>query len=210
MLHICFKILFDWQMFDFNINPEQKRGLVIIFALTIGLGGFYFFNSRPSAQPVLIQDMATDIVQESIENDAVPLIVNVAGKVNNPGVYQLPQGSRVVDAIEAAGMQLKGVDISDINLARVLVDGEQILVGGLKVSNGKAVAKKITTDNPLDINRATLAQLDTLPGIGPVTAQRIIAYRSKVGRINSVDELKKISGLGGMKFEEIKPLLRIL
>jgi len=210
LLHICFKILFDWQMFDFNINPEQKRGLVIIFALTIGLGGFYFFNSRPSAQPVLIQDMATDIVQESIENDAVPLIVNVAGKVNNPGVYQLPQGSRVVDAIEAAGMQLKGVDISDINLARVLVDGEQILVGGLKVSNGKAVAKKITTDNPLDINRATLAQLDTLPGIGPVTAQRIIAYRSKVGRINSVDELKKISGLGGMKFEEIKPLLRIL
>jgi len=197
-------------MFDFNINPEQKRGLVIIFALTIGLGGFYFFNSRPSAQPVLIQDIATDIVQESIENDAVPLIVNVAGKVNNPGVYQLPQGSRVVDAIEAAGMQLKGVDISDINLARVLVDGEQILVGGLKVSNGKAVAKKITTDNPLDINRATLAQLDTLPGIGPVTAQRIIAYRSKVGRINSVDELKKISGLGGMKFEEIKPLLRIL
>jgi len=197
-------------MFDFNINPEQKRGLVIIFALTIGLGGFYFFNSRPSAQPVLIQDIATDIVQESIENDAVPLIVNVAGKVNNPGVYQLPQGSRVVDAIEAAGMQLKGVDISDINLARVLVDGEQILVGGLKVSNGKAVAKKITTDNPLDINRATLAQLDTLPGIGPVTAQRIIAYRSKVGRINSLDELKKISGLGGMKFEEIKPLLRIL
>jgi competence protein ComEA len=197
-------------MFDFNINPEQKRGLVIIFALTIGLGGFYFFNSRPSAQPVLIQDMATDIVQESIENDAVPLIVNVAGKVNNPGVYQLPQGSRVVDAIEAAGMQLKGVDISDINLARVLVDGEQILVGGLKVYKGKAVAKKITTDNPLDINRATLAQLDTLPGIGPVTAQRIIAYRSKVGRINSVDELKKISGLGGMKFEEIKPLLRIL
>jgi competence protein ComEA len=197
-------------MFDFNINPEQKRGLVIIFALTIGLGGFYFFNSRPSAQPVLIQDMATDIVQESIENDAIPLIVNVAGKVNNPGVYQLPQGSRVVDAIEAAGMQLKGVDISDINLARVLVDGEQILVGGLKVSNGKAVAKKITTDNPLDINRATLAQLDTLPGIGPITAQRIIAYRSKVGRINSLDELKKISGLGGMKFEEIKPLLRIL
>jgi competence protein ComEA len=154
--------------------------------------------------------MVTDIVQESIENESVPLIINVAGKVNNPGVYQLPQGSRVVDAIEAAGMQLKGVDISDINLARVLVDGEQILVGGLKVANGKAVAKKITTDNPLDINRATLAQLDTLPGIGPVTAQRIIAYRSKVGRINSLDELKKISGLGGMKFEEIKPLLRIL
>ena len=197
-------------MFDFNLNPEQKRGLVISFALTIGLGGFYFFNSRPSAQPVLMQEVLTDTSQESFASNSAQLIINVAGKVSNPGVYQLPQGSRVVDAIEAAGMQLKGVDISDINLARVLVDGEQILVGGLKLSNGKASTKKITTDSPLDINRATLTQLDTLPGIGPVTAQRIIAYRSKVGRINSLDELKKISGLGGMKFEEIKPLLRIL
>jgi len=197
-------------MFDFNLNPEQKRGLVIIFALTIGLGGFYFFNSRPLAQPVLMQEVLADTSQESLASNSAQLIINVAGKVSNPGVYQLPQGSRVVDAIEAAGMQLKGVDISDINLARVLVDGEQILVGGLKLSNGKAATKKITVDSPLDINRATLTQLDTLPGIGPVTAQRIIAYRSKVGRINSLDELKKISGLGGMKFEEIKPLLRIL
>ena len=197
-------------MFDFNLNPEQKRGLVIIFALTIGLGGFYFFNSRPSAQPVLMQEVLADTSQVSLASNSAQLIINVAGKVSNPGVYQLPQGSRVVDAIEAAGMQLKGVDISDINLARVLVDGEQILVGGLKLSNGKAATKKITVDSPLDINRATLTQLDTLPGIGPVTAQRIIAYRSKVGRINSLDELKKISGLGGMKFEEIKPLLRIL
>ena len=197
-------------MFDFNLNPEQKRGLVIIFALTIGLGGFYFFNSRPSAQPVLLQEVLTETSQESLVGNSAQLIINVAGKVSNPGVYQLPQGSRVVDAIEAAGMQLKGVDISDINLARVLVDGEQILVGGLKLSSGKTATKKITIDSPLDINRATLAQLDTLPGIGPVTAQRIIAYRSKVGRINSLDELKKISGLGGMKFEEIKPLLRIL
>jgi len=197
-------------MFDFNLNPEQKRGLVIIFALTIGLGGFYFFNSRPSAQPVLMQEVLADTSQESLAGNSAQLIINVAGKVSNPGVYQLPQGSRVVDAIEAAGMQLKGVDISDINLARVLVDGEQILVGGLKLSSGKAATKKITVDSPLDINRATLTQLDTLPGIGPVTAQRIIAYRIKVGRINSLDELKKISGLGGMKFEEIKPLLRIL
>ncbi len=133
-------MLFDWQMFDFNINPEQKRGLVIIFALTIGLGGFYFFNSRPSAQPVLMQDVVTDIVQESIQSESAQLIINVAGKVSNPGVYQLPQGSRVVDAIEAAGKQLKGVDISDINLARVLVDGEQILVGGVKVSDNASLS----------------------------------------------------------------------
>ena len=197
-------------MIDFNIEKEQKRGLIIIFALTVGIAGFYFFNSRPSMQPALVQPLNSGIVQEKVLETPVDLIINVAGKVNNPGVYQLPQGSRVIDAIKAAGNQHKGVDISDINLARLLVDGEQILVGSAKPSSGRTSVKKITTDNPLDINRATIAQLDTLPGIGPVTAQRIIDYRTKVGRINSVDELKKISGLGGTKFEEIKSLLRVL
>lgn len=193
-------------MFDLNINPEQKRGLVILLTLTVGLGGFYFLNSRPQAEPVVIQEIPT----AATESVTTLLIINVAGKVKNPGVYQLPPGSRVVDALEAAGQQLKGVDISDINLARVLVDGEQILIGSNRTVSGKVDAKKITIDNPLDINRATIAQLDTLPGIGPVTAQRIIDYRTKAGRINAVDELKKISGLGGVKFEEIKALLRVL
>ena len=193
-------------MFDFNINPEQKKGVLILFALTIGLAGFYFLNSRPQVESVAIQEV-TPMVAPVAPAD---LIINVAGKVRTPGVYQLPPGSRVIDAIKAAGDQLKGIDISDINLARTLVDGEQILVGSVKYSSGKVIVKKISPDNPLDINRATLAQLDTLPGIGPVTAGRIIDYRIKVGRINNLDELKKISGLGGSKFEEIKALLRVL
>ena len=193
-------------MFDFNINPEQKKGVLILFALTIGLAGFYFLNSRPQVESVAIQEV-TPMVAPVAPAD---LIINVAGKVRTPGVYQLPPGSRVIDAMKAAGDQLKGVDISVINLARTLVDGEQILVGSVKYSSGKVIVKKISPDNPLDINRATLAQLDTLPGIGPVTAGRIIDYRIKVGRINNLDELKKISGLGGSKFEEIKALLRVL
>ena len=193
-------------MIDLNISYEQKRGLAIIFALSIGIASFYFLNSRPGAEIAAVQELAP--IVEQVE--PAKLIVNVAGKVTNPGVYQLPSGARVVDAIQAAGNQLKGVDISDINLARVLVDGEQILVGGSKSISGRSIVKKISPDNPLDINRATLAQLETLPGIGPVTAQRIIDYRIKVGRINALDELKKLSGLGGSKFEEIKPLLRIL
>jgi competence protein ComEA len=195
---------------EFNINKEQKQGLMLVFILTIGIASFYFINSRPSMQPALVQDLNPGMVQENVSESPVDLIINVAGKVNNPGVYQLPKGSRVIDAIKAAGNQRNGVDISDINLARILVDGEQILVGSPKPSSGKIAAKKITIDNPLDLNRATITQLDTLPGIGPVTAQRIIDYRTKVGRINSVDELKKISGLGGTKFEEIKSLLRVL
>jgi len=195
---------------EFNIDKEQKQGLMLVFILTIGIAVFYFINSRPSMQPALVQDLNPGMVQENVSESPVDLIINVAGKVNNPGVYQLPKGCRVIDAIKAAGNQRNGVDISDINLARILVDGEQILVGSPKPSSGKIAPKKITIDNPLDINRATITQLDSLPGIGPVTAQRIIDYRTKVGRINSVDELKKISGLGGAKFEEIKSLLRVL
>ena len=193
-------------MVDINLTQEQRRGLLLVFTLSIGIGAFYFLNSRP--QPAT---QAVDVVTPLINQvEQSKLIINVAGKVKSPGVYQLPPGSRVIDAIEAAGNHLKGVDISDINLARLLVDGEQILVGGNRLQSSKSVARKITVDNPLDINRATLAQLDTLPGIGPVTAQRIIDYRNKVGRINALDELKKISGLGGAKFEEIKSLLRVM
>jgi competence protein ComEA len=193
-------------MVDMNLTQEQRRGLILVFTLSIGIGAFYFLNSRP--QPAT---QAVDVVTPLINQvEQSKLIINVAGKVKSPGVYQLPPGSRVIDAIEAAGNHLKGVDISDINLARLLVDGEQILVGGNRLQSSKSVARKITVDNPLDINRATLAQLDTLPGIGPVTAQRIIDYRNKVGRINALDELRKISGLGGAKFEEIKSLLRVM
>ena len=193
-------------MVDMNLTQEQRRGLILVFTLSIGIGAFYFLNSRP--QPAT---QAVDVVTPLINQvEQSKLIINVAGKVQSPGVYQLPPGSRVIDAIEAAGNHIKGVDISDINLARLLVDGEQILVGGNRLQSSKSVARKITVDNPLDINRATLAQLDTLPGIGPVTAQRIIDYRNKVGRINALDELKKISGLGGAKFEEIKSLLRVM
>jgi len=192
-------------MFELNISPEQKRALLILFSLCLGLGGLFFVRSGPTTTSEIAQDLVTPI-QETVTTQVV---VNVAGKVTNPGVYKLPIGSRVVDAINLAGNQLKGVDISDINLARVLIDGEQIYVGTPPVTGSKKAAAKISTSNPLDLNRATLAQLDTLPGIGPVTAQRILDYRTKVGRINTVDELKKISGLGGAKFEEIKNLLRV-
>ena len=134
-----------------KIKNEQKRGLAVLFTLSIGIAGFYFLNSRPQSQMPIISDMPPIISQA----EPAKLIINVAGKVANPGVYQLPSGSRVIDAIEAAGNQLKGVDISDINLARVLVDGEQILVGASKYSARKVVAKKVSPDNPLDINRVS-------------------------------------------------------
>ena len=196
-------------MFDLNISPEQKRALIILATFCLGVGGFFFLNSRPAATLQSAPDILQEIAPSSAESTTTTVIVNVAGKVVKPGVYQLPTGSRVVDALTMAGNQLRGVDISDINLARLLVDGEQILVGTPAATIAKRSAARVTSNNPLDLNRATASQLDTLPGIGPVTAQRILDYRAKVGRINAVDELKKISGLGGAKFEEIKNLLRV-
>jgi len=95
-------------MNELNITPDQKRALSIIFAVMIGLGSFYYFNSRPTEQvgQALIE------IPAPVETITTQLIINVAGKVTNPGVYQLPQGSRVIDAIKAAGNQLRGVDIS--------------------------------------------------------------------------------------------------
>jgi competence protein ComEA len=196
-------------MFDLNIVPEQKRALIILATFCLGVGGFFFLNSRPAATLQSAPEILQEITPSYAESTTSTVIVNVAGKVVSPGVYELPTGSRVVDAITMAGNQIRGVDISDINLARLLVDGEQILVGTPPAAAAKKAAARVTSNNPLDLNRATASQLDTLPGIGPVTAQRILDYRAKVGRINAVDELKKISGLGGAKFEEIKDLLRV-
>ena len=189
-------------MIELNITPEQKRALIILFSLCLGLGGFFLVRSTPTAAPEIVPDLVMPL-QETV---TAKVVINVAGKVTNPGVYKLPIGSRVIDAINLAGNQLKGVDISDINLARVLVDGEQILVGK---NISASVRKKISVDNPLDINTATIAQFDQLPGIGPVTAERIVNLRKQLGRFNSIDDLKKVTGLGGAKFLEIKPLLRI-
>jgi competence protein ComEA len=101
-----------------------------------------------------------------------------------------------------AGGAKKGVDLSDINLAHIVVDGEQLYVGGSSNMSSGSRGK-------LNINRASKSQFDSLPGIGPVLASRIIAYRTKNGPFTSVDDLQKVSGIGGSKFDDIKDLLRI-
>jgi competence protein ComEA len=117
--------------------------------------------------------------------------------------------SRVIDAIKAAGDSAPGADLSTINLARVLNDGEQIYVDSLVMnSSGQRVSKK-TPSGPININRATARQLDALDGIGPVIAARIVEYRKINGSFLSVDDLQKVSGIGAAKFAQIKSKVRI-
>lgn len=137
------------------------------------------------------------------------IYVDVTGAVKNPGVYALTGKSRVIDAIKAAGDISPGADLSTINLARVLNDGEQIYVDLASINtSGVRITKKINK-GPVNINRATLRELDSLDGIGPVIAKRIIEYRKVNGFFITVDDLQKVSGIGAAKFAQIKSKVRV-
>jgi competence protein ComEA len=142
------------------------------------------------------------------------VLVDVAGKVRRPGVVRLPIGSRVADALKAAGGVLPGVDIGLLNLARQLADGEQVVVGRNAVSGGPPAADGAAgigspTGGPVDLNAATVADLDVLPGVGPVLAQRIVDWREAHGPFTSVDQLREVSGIGDRRFTDLKPRVRV-
>jgi competence protein ComEA len=139
------------------------------------------------------------------------LVVDVAGKVRSPGVYRLAPGSRVIDAVRAAGGVRRGVSTNALNLAAPLQDGEQVLVGaagqpgavgsGAVPGSGTAGA---ATSGPVDLNTATLEQLEALPGVGPVLAQRILDWRTQHGSFTSVEQLDEVSGIGPAKFAQLR------
>lgn len=144
----------------------------------------------------------------SVAEPGGSVVVDVAGKVRRPGIVELPVGSRIVDAIDSAGGVRPGVETAALNLARVLVDGEQIVVG-LEVpimppptgAAGTSPSSQLTA--MIDLNAATAEQLETLPGIGPVTAAAILAWRSENGAFSTVDELLEVSGIGDATLAEI-------
>lgn len=159
-------------------------------------------------------------VEDSTPDDANgKVIVDVSGKVRNPGIVSLGHGSRVADALKAAGGPAnRRVDLSPLNLARVLVDGEQIVVGTPPVAGattppaaGAPTEPTGTTSSgtPINLNVATLPQLETLPGVGPVTGQAILDWRTENGQFTSVDELLEVNGIGEVTLEELRDLVTV-
>ena len=131
----------------------------------------------------------------------------VEGKVKRPGIVTLPAGSRVHDAVAEAGGVRGRVDTSTLNMARVLTDGEQILVGVEPVAGGAATTGGTPASGPsarISLGTATLEQLDTLPGIGPVTAQAILDHRTEHGPFASVDDLLDVKGIGEKTLSDIR------
>ncbi|ATL27703.1 comE operon protein 1, putative [Streptomyces formicae] len=154
------------------------------------------------------------------------IVVDVSGEVRSPGVHRLPAGSRVADALRAAGGPEPGIDLGGLNRARFLVDGEQVVVGGPAPASGAggpggpggadAGAVGVGTAGvggaagagPIGLNTASAAQLEELPGVGPVLAQHIIDYRTEHGGFRTVEELREVNGIGDRRFADLQDLVR--
>ncbi len=167
----------------------------------------------PGVAPVA--DPAGSRAGSSAAPTAAPatVTIDVAGKVRHPGIAVLDTGARVVDAIKAAGGARPGVDLTGLNLARVLVDGEQVVVGGTPPSG--AAAEAVPSSGPsgpatlVNLNTATETELDTLPDVGPVTAASILQWRDQHGGFTSVDELLEVDGIGEVTLGKLAPYVTV-
>ena len=142
---------------------------------------------------------------------AARVVVDVVGAVRRPGLYRLEQGSRIADAVARAGGATGKADLAQVNLAAPLADGEQVVVPrrGAAGAAGAAVGAGGTgvATGPVHLSTATLDQLDSLPGIGPVTAQKILDYRAKHGAFSSVDQLDAVPGIGPSRMDQLRDLV---
>ncbi|MFE2109400.1 helix-hairpin-helix domain-containing protein [Kitasatospora sp. NPDC059463] len=218
-----------WRGHALALDRRAAVGLLVLLLLTVGYGVQHFWLGRP--QPVEVPAIAVAPVPStatpgpgppegaagSAAGSAAPgaaVVVDIGGRVGSPGVHILPGGSRVADALRVAGGALPGTDTRNLNLARVLADGEQILVGEPSTPPGAGTGagppSAGASKQPVSLNHATLEQLDTLPGVGPTLAQRIIAFRaSHGGAFRSLDQLRQVSGIGERTYTELRPLLTL-
>ncbi len=143
------------------------------------------------------------------ERPTESLTVHVAGDVRRPGIVVLPPGSRVADALAAAGGLRRGAEVGPANLARLVSDGERIEIGAAAAAGASPPAGPGGLTGIVDLNTATAEQLDALPGIGPVTAAKILAWRAEHGRFSLVDELAEVPGIGPKTLAELRPHVRV-
>jgi competence protein ComEA len=192
---------------DLAFTSVQRKSLLALSILIIASSGVLLL--RGTSEEIV----AAEVTEIEMPEAVVLLVVDVAGAVLNPGVYSLPINSRVVDAIAAAGNVLKGADVSDINLARILKDGEQIYVypasRGSTSSRSTARSAPPRNTGPIAINRASAKELEALDGIGPVLASRIVEYRNTYGPFVTLEALLEVSGIGPAKLAQFREKIRL-
>jgi competence protein ComEA len=211
-----------------RLDRSAVLGLAVIGALALVVtvllvrGGApstvsYSGDGSPLTTAVPSESSAVAPTAESAPSESGTVVVDVAGRVHRPGLVTVPTGSRVWDVVEAAGGFRRPKDSVSLNLARVVADGEQVVVG-LEVPGGSG-AMSTDTDTgsagaaeagaPVNLNTADLAALDTLPGVGPVLAQRILDHRDTNGPFRSIDELNDVSGIGEITFADLAPRVSV-
>ncbi|MFJ6796708.1 helix-hairpin-helix domain-containing protein [Streptomyces sp. NPDC091268] len=220
-----------WLQARCGVEPRTVAAVSVVLAVAVGLAAQQFWSARPQAvtAPQVVAPAAAPAAAAaplpgpSSVAGGGRIVVDVSGKVREPGVRRLPAGSRVEDALSAAGGVRPGTDTTGLNLARVLVDGEQVLVGapappsagsgpaGLAGMAGPGMAGSGVVgpaSGPLSLGTATAEQLDRLPGVGPVLAQHIVDFRTARGGFRSVEELRQVNGIGERRFADLRKLVR--
>lgn len=188
-----------------RLESQHFKVVVALLTAIAVVTVWWLLSARPHAEtpaPRLALSTASSAVSEP-----PGLVVDVEGKVARPGIVTLAAGSRVVDAITAAGGVKGKADISMLNLARKVEDGEQILVG-IEPAAGDQVASN-APGAKVNLNTATLEQLDELPGVGPVTAKAILAWRTKNGHFDSIEDLLDVKGIGQATLEDLRDLVTV-
>ena len=211
-----------------NLTKKQKI-IVIAIAGIVAIAIMYFiYNKNQLKEDINIEDeilVNNVITNENNTNDDI-VIIHITGSVKNPGIVKLKEGSRIEDAIEAAGGLTENADITKVNLAYVVEDGTKIKIpsaseediGDEDIIDSKSGDNIIIEENAvpsnnstqtININKATEKEFETLPGIGPSLASKIIEYRNQNGKFESIEDIKNVNGIGDNKYEKIKDLITV-
>jgi competence protein ComEA len=187
-----------------ELLQDRRRVLVVGVVAVVALvfGGRALQRPGKSSLPAPIH-----VARTTGPTKAAQLYVDVVGAVRRPGLYRLDRGARVADAVRRAGGVTRRAELDVVNLAALVADGEQVVVpkrGAASVAGGAAPP---APTGPVHLNSATLEQLDGLPGVGPVTAQKILDYRTKHGGFDSVDALDAVPGIGPARLADLRPLV---
>jgi len=211
---------------------KQKNNILIIIGIIVLVGIYWFFNIYTNTQDITTQDNMLEVVENTTKEDNEEreediIIVHITGGVNNPGIVELKENCRIEDAIEAAGGLTEDSDIKDVNLAYMLEDGIKIRIpmidddydaSGKEESyitedSGKNVIlednSESSSNSIVNINKATQTELETLPGIGPSLATKIIEYRESNGKFSKKEDIKNVTGIGDSKYANMEDFITV-
>ncbi|MFC9230413.1 helix-hairpin-helix domain-containing protein [Streptomyces decoyicus] len=241
-----------WVQLRCGTDPKALVALVLVLVVAVGFAVQHFWTGRPepvrapaaersavaggpgprSPSPPSSPSSAAAMTHGPPGAVGRQLVVDVTGKVRHPGIHRMPPGSRVIDALQASGGVLRGASTRGLNRARLLTDGEQIVVGAAGAAGGGAGPVGAGGGGPgggqpgagggqegagggpagpaapVSLSTATEQQLDSLPGVGPVLARHIVEFRTQHGGFTSVDQLRQVTGIGDRRFADLRPLVQ--